>query len=135
MGNLTDEERTVNLTDLESHVELKQHFKINLILTEFESKCRIALALAPSRIAIGFLDGDSIAHSPLQLSLILLTLRILYAMQAKGLIRRLIVQQIANLSFGMSVRCQINLPLSCLFLHGMFWKENSKQSFHTCSKR
>ncbi|GBM20476.1 hypothetical protein AVEN_5557-1 [Araneus ventricosus] len=52
---------------LEISMELKQQFLINLILTEIESKCHTALALAPSRIAIRLLDGDRIAHSPLRI--------------------------------------------------------------------
>ncbi|GBO22231.1 hypothetical protein AVEN_142431-1 [Araneus ventricosus] len=84
MGNLISEENG----EPQSHVELKENFLINLILTEIQSKCHIALAVAPS-IAIRHLDGDRTALSPLQLPLVLLKLRILYAIQAKGLMKRL----------------------------------------------
>lgn len=32
----------------QSQVKLKQHFLVNLILTEIQSKCHIALVVAPS---------------------------------------------------------------------------------------
>ncbi|GBM21502.1 hypothetical protein AVEN_249927-1 [Araneus ventricosus] len=68
MGNLIVEEDGEALSYLKSHVELKQHFKINLILTKIQSNYDIALVVAP-RIAIRLLDGDRRAHSPLQLAL------------------------------------------------------------------
>ncbi|GBL91296.1 hypothetical protein AVEN_203452-1 [Araneus ventricosus] len=61
MGNLIDEEIGEPLLLEVSRATETTFFKINLILTEVESKCHIALALAPSRTAIRLLDGDRIA--------------------------------------------------------------------------
>ncbi|GBM28963.1 hypothetical protein AVEN_232053-1 [Araneus ventricosus] len=108
MGNLIAEENG----EAQSHVELKQHFLINLILTEIQTKCHKALAITPARIAIRLLDGDRTANSPLQLALVLA--RTSY-MQYKLRSDETIIQQIANLSFGISARCHANLPLSSLF--------------------
>ncbi|GBN94777.1 hypothetical protein AVEN_161359-1 [Araneus ventricosus] len=113
MGNLIAEEDGEPLSYLKSHVKLRQHFLINLILTEIQSNCHIALAVAPSRIAIRLLDGDLTAHSLLQLPLVFTENPICNISKKSD---KAIVQQIVNLSFGMSVRCQINLPLSSLFL-------------------
>ncbi|GBM96579.1 hypothetical protein AVEN_56573-1 [Araneus ventricosus] len=115
MGNLIAEEVGEPLSYLKSHVKLEQQFLITLILTEIQSNCDIALALAPSRIAIGLLDGDLTAHSLLQLPLVLAhTENPVCKVSKKS--DKAIVQQIANSSFGMSVLCQTNLPLSSLFL-------------------
>ncbi|GBM62393.1 hypothetical protein AVEN_228926-1 [Araneus ventricosus] len=75
-----------------------------------------ALAVAPSRIAIRLLDGDRRLHSPLQLPLALAHTENLICNTSKRS-DKTIVQQIANLSFGMSVRCQTNLPLLFLPWH------------------
>ncbi|GBM72214.1 hypothetical protein AVEN_244002-1 [Araneus ventricosus] len=99
---------------LKSRVKPK-HFLINLILTEIQCKCHIALAIAPSRITIRLLDGDRTAHSPLQLPLVLAhTENPTCNISKKS--DKAIAQQIANLLFGMSVLCQTKLPLSNLFL-------------------
>ncbi|GBN91838.1 hypothetical protein AVEN_34215-1 [Araneus ventricosus] len=103
MENLIAEEDSEPLSYLESHVKLK-HFLINLILTEIQSNCHIALAIAPSRIAIRFLDGDHTAYSLLQLPMDLAhTANPIYNISKKS--HKAIVQQIANSSFGMSVQC------------------------------
>ncbi|GBN67729.1 hypothetical protein AVEN_21727-1 [Araneus ventricosus] len=115
MGNLIAEVDGEPLSYLKFHVKLKQHVLINLILTEIQSNCHIALAVAPSRIAIRLLDGDLTAHSLLQLPLVLAhTENLICNISKKS--DKAIVQQIANLSFGMSEQCQINLPLSSLLL-------------------
>ncbi|GBM01519.1 hypothetical protein AVEN_209325-1 [Araneus ventricosus] len=88
MGNLIAEENGESPL-LEVSYGTETTFFINLILTEIQFKCHIALAPAPSSIPNRLLDDDSIAHSSLQLSLVLNTLRILHAIQAESLIRRL----------------------------------------------
>ncbi|GBN19259.1 hypothetical protein AVEN_246663-1 [Araneus ventricosus] len=102
MGNLIAEEDGEPLSYLKSYVKLKQHFLINFILTEIQSNCHIALAVAPSRIAIRLLDGDLTEYSLLQLSLVLAHTENPICNISKKPIKA-IVQQIANLSFGMSV--------------------------------
>ncbi|GBM95041.1 hypothetical protein AVEN_196195-1 [Araneus ventricosus] len=117
MGNLIAEEDGETVSYLKTHVEQKQHFLINLALTEIQSNCHIAFAVSPSRIAIRLLDGDLTAHSLLHLQLPLVLIHTenpIYNISRKS--NKEIVQQIENLSFGMSVRWQINLPLSSLFL-------------------
>ncbi|GBL97558.1 hypothetical protein AVEN_163005-1 [Araneus ventricosus] len=112
MGNLFAEEDGEPLSYLKSHVKLKQHFKINLILTEIQSNCHIALAIAPSRIAIRLLDDDLTAHSLLQLPLALAHTENPICNTSKKS-DKTIVQQIEK---WMSVQFHINLPLSSLFL-------------------
>ncbi|GBM78064.1 hypothetical protein AVEN_221089-1, partial [Araneus ventricosus] len=57
----------------EKELEKKQQELIQMECSNnFEQHC-VALALAQSKIAISPLDGDHIGHSPLQLSLVLLT--------------------------------------------------------------
>ncbi|GBM34714.1 hypothetical protein AVEN_258559-1 [Araneus ventricosus] len=68
MGNLIAEENGEPLL-LEVSCGTEKSFLINLILTQIQSKCHIALAFAPSRIAIRLLDGVSISDSPLELPL------------------------------------------------------------------
>ncbi|GBM38360.1 hypothetical protein AVEN_33774-1 [Araneus ventricosus] len=104
MGNLIAEEDGEPLCYLKSHVKLKQHFKIKLILTEMQSNYRIALAVAPSRIAIRLLDDACTEHSPLQLPLVLAYTENPICNISKKT-DKTIVQQIANLSIGMSARC------------------------------
>ncbi|GBO31385.1 hypothetical protein AVEN_144477-1 [Araneus ventricosus] len=104
----------MNLCYLMSLVELK-HFLINFILTEIQSICHISLSLAPYRIANRLLDGDRIAHSRLQLSLALAHTENPRCNTSKRS-DKAIVQHSANLTFGMSVRFETNLPLSCFFL-------------------
>ncbi|GBN69548.1 hypothetical protein AVEN_264196-1 [Araneus ventricosus] len=105
MGNLIPEENGKP----QSHVELKQHF------FEIQSNYHIALAVAPSRIAIRPLDCDHTAHYPLHLRLVLAGTENPICSTSKRF-DETIVQKIANLSFGMSARCQTTLPLSSLFL-------------------
>ncbi|GBM46084.1 hypothetical protein AVEN_109665-1 [Araneus ventricosus] len=115
IGNLIAEEEANPSLTWKSHVKLKQHFLINLILTEIQSKCHIALAVAPSTIPTRLLDGDLTSHSLLQLPLVSAHTENPICNISK-MCDKAIVQEIANLSFGMSVQCQINLPLSSLFL-------------------
>ncbi|GBN14323.1 hypothetical protein AVEN_208794-1 [Araneus ventricosus] len=123
MGNLIVDDDGEPLSYLKSRVKLKQHFLINFILTEIQSSCHKALAVAPSRIAIRLLDGDHTAHFSLQLPLVLAhTENPICDISKKA--DKAIVQQIANLSFGMSVLCQTNLPLSRLFLPWNVGNEN-----------
>ncbi|GBM55283.1 hypothetical protein AVEN_272352-1 [Araneus ventricosus] len=63
MGNLIAEEDGEPLSYLKSRMKQKQHFYINLILTEIQSNSHIALAVAPSRMAIRLLDCDLTAYS------------------------------------------------------------------------
>ncbi|GBM73648.1 hypothetical protein AVEN_131725-1 [Araneus ventricosus] len=101
MGNLIAEEIGEPLSYLKSHVKLKQHFLINLILTEMQSNYHIALAVASSRIAIRLLNAD---RTELQLPLVLdYTENLICNISKKS--DKTIVQQIANLSIGMSERC------------------------------
>ncbi|GBN27652.1 hypothetical protein AVEN_27516-1 [Araneus ventricosus] len=95
MGNLIAEEDGETLSYLKSHVKLEQHFSINLILPEILSNYHVALAVVPSRIAIRLLDGYLIAHSLLQLPLILAhTENPICNISKKS--DKAIVQQIAN---------------------------------------
>ncbi|GBN74473.1 hypothetical protein AVEN_56623-1 [Araneus ventricosus] len=129
MGNLISEEAGEPLYNLKTHVKLKQHFLNNLILIDMRSNCHIGLAAAPSRIAIRLLDDDRAAQPPLVLAQTEKPKRNINKKSDKA-----IVQQIANLSFRMSVVCQANLQLSSLFLPCKFWNENAKQSLHIYSK-